>query len=37
MIKNILFGSSLIESTSAHIGLAILRIYPGRMQLLRMP
>jgi len=29
MIKNILFGSSLIESTSAHIGLAILRIYTG--------
>ncbi|MFT5088910.1 MAG: putative oxidoreductase [Planctomycetota bacterium] len=29
MIKNLLFGSALIESTSAHIGLAILRIYTG--------
>lgn len=29
MIKNLLFGSALIESTSAHIGLVILRVYTG--------
>jgi len=29
MIKNILFGGAIIESTSAHIGLAILRVFTG--------
>ncbi len=29
MIKDFLFGTALIESTSAHIGLAVLRVYTG--------